>query len=284
MEWEKQPPQHHHHHVHSHGGDALIGEGAAAAAAGLLQEQLVVMTDEQIEILRKQIAVYTVLCDKLVEMHRSLSSQRDLSGVRFGNTYCDQLLISSGHKISARQRWAPTPAQLQILENIFDKGNGTPSKQKIKDITSELSQHGQVSETNVYNWFQNRRARAKRKQTVPATNNNETDGIKEVDSSNEKKAKEENFQSHQIPCSLSDDSCYQSSAMNSDLHSFDPLSSKAEAMFSSEDDLKPPTTLGDISFYDSILSNRRVDQLSGAVEVEGGYHPYHQTDDYNLMG
>ncbi|OIV91221.1 hypothetical protein TanjilG_30443 [Lupinus angustifolius] len=36
--------------------------------------------------------------------------------------------------------------QLQILESIFDKGNGTPSKEKIKDITFELSHHGQISE------------------------------------------------------------------------------------------------------------------------------------------
>lgn len=65
---------------------------------------------------------------------------------------------------SGRQRWTPSQIQLQILENVFEKSNGTPSKQRIKEITAELGQHGSISETNVYNWFQNRKARAKRKQ------------------------------------------------------------------------------------------------------------------------
>ncbi|KAL5656638.1 hypothetical protein ACJX0J_035957, partial [Zea mays] len=93
-------------------------------------------------------------------------------GLRFSNLYCDPLIIPGGHKITARQRWQPTPMQLQILESIFDQGNGTPSKQKIKEITAELSQHGQISETNVYNWFQNRRARSKRKQAAASLPNN----------------------------------------------------------------------------------------------------------------
>jgi hypothetical protein len=69
-----------------------------------------------------------------------------------------------GFRASARQRWTPSQTQLQILESLFEQGHATPSKQKIKEITMELSQHGQISETNVYNWFQNRKARAKRKQ------------------------------------------------------------------------------------------------------------------------
>jgi len=38
-----------------------------------------VMTEEQMEILRKQIAVYAVICDQLVLLHNSLSSYHPLS-------------------------------------------------------------------------------------------------------------------------------------------------------------------------------------------------------------
>ncbi|MED6146670.1 WUSCHEL- homeobox 8, variant 3 [Stylosanthes scabra] len=112
--------------------------------------------------------------------------------MRLGNLYCDPLMAacSGGHKITARQRWTPTPIQLQILERIFDEGNGTPNKQKIKEITVELGQHGQISETNVYNWFQNRRARSKRKQLLPSQNNLEAEADAEVESPKEKKMPE----------------------------------------------------------------------------------------------
>lgn len=42
-----------------------------------------VMTDEQLETLRKQIAVYASICEQLVEMHKTLSAQQDLSGLLF---------------------------------------------------------------------------------------------------------------------------------------------------------------------------------------------------------
>ncbi|KAK8478618.1 hypothetical protein V6N12_036963 [Hibiscus sabdariffa] len=154
-----------------------------------------VMTDVQVEELRKQIVVYAAISEQLVELHKSMSAHHDFtgfcflsffflsvsflfsfsswiiqfdfdfpgSGMRLGNLYCDSVTASIGHKITARQRWTPTPFQLQILENIYEQGTGTPGKQKIKEIASELAQHGQISETNVYNWFQNRRARSKRK-------------------------------------------------------------------------------------------------------------------------
>ncbi|KAG0590289.1 hypothetical protein KC19_1G087000 [Ceratodon purpureus] len=67
-------------------------------------------------------------------------------------------------KPPGRSRWNANQQQLQTLESIFEQGNGnTPNKARIKDIAVELSQYGQISETNVYNWFQNRKARAKRK-------------------------------------------------------------------------------------------------------------------------
>lgn len=118
--------------------------------------------------------------------------------MRLGNLYYDPL-ATPGHKIAARQRWTPTPTQLQILEQIFDDGIGTPSKLKIKEITTELAQHGQISETNVYNWFQNRRARSKKKQSIPVVPNNV--GFQEetevVESLKERKKPEHAQKSHE---------------------------------------------------------------------------------------
>ena len=50
------------------------------AAAGLYVK---VMTDEQMELLRRQISVYTAICEKLVQMHKAISAQHDLSGLSF---------------------------------------------------------------------------------------------------------------------------------------------------------------------------------------------------------
>lgn len=139
--------------------------------------------------------------------------------------------------------------QLQILERIFDQGNGTPSKQKIKEITSDLSQHGQISETNVYNWFQNRRARSKRKQQVATTNNTESEVETEVESSNEKKTRPEDLQSPHMPTSRAEDVGYQNPEVSSGMHSLDPLTSKPEPVFPSEGTSKPAGSYGEMSFY-----------------------------------
>ncbi|CAA6655857.1 unnamed protein product [Spirodela intermedia] len=121
-----------------------VSVGGGGTVEGLLCMK--VMTDEQMEVLRKQISVYATICEQLVEMHRAITARQDsIAEMRLGSVYCDPLGASGGHKITSRQRWTPTPTQLQILEGIFDKGIGTPSKQKIKEITSALASHGQIS-------------------------------------------------------------------------------------------------------------------------------------------
>ncbi|XP_039000925.1 WUSCHEL-related homeobox 13-like [Hibiscus syriacus] len=208
-----------------------------------------VMTDEQLETLRNQIAVYASICEQLVEMHKNLTAQQDLAGGRLGNLYCDPLMASAGHKITARQRWTPTPVQLQILERIFDQGTGTPSKQNIKEITSELIQHGQISETNVYNWFQNRRARSKRKQLGSSSNNAESEQETEVESPNEKK----NLLSQQNHAPSAEDLCFQNLEISPELHFLSVMSN-------------PNAYDGD-------------EHLSGKMGMPGNYNIYDQAED-----
>ncbi|ESQ34723.1 hypothetical protein EUTSA_v10009917mg [Eutrema salsugineum] len=131
-----------------------------------------VMTEEQMEILRKQIAIYVVISNNLRLLHHSLSSFNPLSSgmnqTGLGNF--DQMVASSsGHRMSTRQRWNPTSTQLKILERIYEERRGTPDPRRVREIAKELSEHGQITEKNVYNWFQNRRARSKRKQPQTTT-------------------------------------------------------------------------------------------------------------------
>ncbi|KAF2310234.1 hypothetical protein GH714_007352 [Hevea brasiliensis] len=121
-----------------------------------------VMTDGQLEMLRKQISVYATICESLVQMHQAISDPQDFAG----NPYCGPFSPYAFQKIPSRQRWAPKPAQLQMLESIFEQSSATPERQSIREITNQLAVHGPISETNVYNWFQNRRARSKRKQAA----------------------------------------------------------------------------------------------------------------------
>ncbi|KAH9533659.1 hypothetical protein CY35_18G063500 [Sphagnum magellanicum] len=144
-----------------------------------------VMTEEQLETLRRQISVYATICKQLVEMHKaSLSQQSSLPGAQ--NVSLDQLTGTLSLKTTTRQRWSPSQSQLQYLERLFDQGTGTPNKQRIKEIVAELSQHGQIAETNVYNWFQNRKARAKRKQQLVSLKDGESEVDTDVESPKEK--------------------------------------------------------------------------------------------------
>ncbi|KAJ9703927.1 hypothetical protein PVL29_005275 [Vitis rotundifolia] len=276
MEWEKQ--EQHHHHRHHHQQEELEQNANVGGNGNGGVFYVKVMTDAQMEILRKQISVYATICEQLVEMHKSLTSHQDLAGVRLGNLYCDPLMTSTGHKISARQRWTPTPVQLQILERIFDQGYGTPSKPKIKEITSDLSQHGQISETNVYNWFQNRRAQSKRKQLITTPNNAESEVATEVESPNDQKTKSENFLPQQNSVSMPEDLCFQNPEIGSRLHFLDQQTHKEENIFPSDDGIKPSGNPSQVAFY---AGN---DHQIGKMEVPGSYNPYQHTEDYSMTG
>ncbi|CAA7020097.1 unnamed protein product [Microthlaspi erraticum] len=135
-----------------------------------------VMTEEQMEVLRKQIAIYAVICEQLAVLHNSLSSFHPLSSASGTNGYIDSMVASSSaHRMSSRQRWTPTSKQLQILESLYEEGSGTPNRLRIREIATELSELGQITETNVYNWFQNRRARSKRKPQTTTTTTGQAD-------------------------------------------------------------------------------------------------------------
>lgn len=65
MEWEKQELQQ--QQLNGGGGDG----------GGLYVK---VMTDEQMELLRRQISAYATICEQLVEMHKAITAQQDLAG------------------------------------------------------------------------------------------------------------------------------------------------------------------------------------------------------------
>ncbi|KAI4344995.1 hypothetical protein L6164_012165 [Bauhinia variegata] len=285
MEWEK-----HHNHQQlqqqellQQKRDGLQSVNVNGNCAGMMM-CVKVMTDEQLETLRKQIAVYAVICERLVELHKQFIAQQDFAGARLGNMYCDPLIASVGHKITSRQRWTPTPVQLQILERIFDQGIGTPNKLKIKEITAELSQHGQISETNVYNWFQNRRARSKRKQQNVGPSNAESEVETEGESIKDKKTKPEEFQSQNSGNSRTEDLCLQNSEVSSELHYLTPQSDGLNSIFSSDGSLKSARGYNQMSAFEGMLSNSRGDYITGKMEMPTSYGLYPQAGDYNMTG
>ncbi|KAH9325832.1 hypothetical protein KI387_006010, partial [Taxus chinensis] len=247
----------------------------------VMKEQ--VMTDEQMDILRFQISAYASICQQLIQMHKAIMAQHNaLPGLRLGHPiHYDSMMSIAGHKITARQRWTPTQMQLQILENIFDQGNGTPSKQKIKEITAELSQQGHISETNVYNWFQNRRARTKRKQQLGTPNNGESEVETDLDSPKEKKSKmdhnplqenqAERLTNMRLNCSegTSDHDQFEGHVSEVALHSY--LDSKSVLNFSR------------ISSFERGLTAARNGQLVGVDEPLDNFIYMHSGEGYPMM-
>ncbi|XP_050229522.1 WUSCHEL-related homeobox 8-like [Mercurialis annua] len=143
-----------------------------------------VMTDDQLEMLRKQISIYSSLCESLVQTHTAFSGQHHLSGMRMPSSYNGPFWPYTVNRIPSRQRWAPKQEQLGKLESMFNESSVTPDREKVKEIAAQLLVHGPISEANVCNWFQNRRARSKRKKSrlaPPEIRESEEKKTEEVD-------------------------------------------------------------------------------------------------------
>ncbi|KAF2613572.1 hypothetical protein F2Q70_00013039 [Brassica cretica] len=196
-----------------------------------------VMTDEQLETLRKQIAIYATICERLVEMHKTLTSQQDLAAElqnRFSLGFLSFCLTLVLKQLSFHlSLWSGVDKGGRMVSLYADPR--TPSKQKIKDLTEELSQHGQIAEQNICNWFQNRRARSKRKQHCGVGSSNNKNGEGEVETEtetlNEKRKRPESLfvvlpdgnNNNVIGTTTTtsprpEDLCFQSPEMSSDLH------------------------------------------------------------------
>ncbi|KAK4273695.1 hypothetical protein QN277_017038 [Acacia crassicarpa] len=66
-------------------------------------------------------------------------------------------------------RWNPTAEQLKLLSQLFASGLRTPSTGQIRKISALLSFYGHVESKNVFYWFQNHKARERRKLTPPSS-------------------------------------------------------------------------------------------------------------------
>ncbi|EXB53960.1 WUSCHEL-related homeobox 1 [Morus notabilis] len=63
-------------------------------------------------------------------------------------------------------RWSPTPEQLMALQELYRRGTRTPTAQQIQEITAKLRRFGKIEGKNVFYWFQNHKARDKKKQRL----------------------------------------------------------------------------------------------------------------------
>lgn len=151
-------------------GDVHAPEGSA-----------VHMTERQLYAFRQQVAAYAHICQQLlqvtsVQAHQQTAHQKRQVDSRISQR--PQVLSSVAHKMpgdhgssgggrgadkSARgARWTGTPKHYEILEQMFQNGQAPPVREELTRITAELAKHGTIGESNVYNWFQNRRSREKK--------------------------------------------------------------------------------------------------------------------------
>ena len=153
-------------------GDVHAPEGSA-----------VHMTERQLYAFRQQIAAYAHICQQLlqvtsVQAHQQTAHQKKQSASAIAQR--PQVLSAAAHKTPGEHgssgggrgadknargvRWTGTPKHYEILEQMFQNGQAPPVREELTRITAELAKHGTIAESNVYNWFQNRRSREKKLQ------------------------------------------------------------------------------------------------------------------------
>ena len=149
------------------------------------------MTEQQKYALRQQIASYAHICQQLLQLTHE-AALRDLQMSARGEYDRHATHVSSAyprekqpkkekpHKerkapasifsntgvysVPGKVRWQPTTAQFERLEQLFAIDTTTPQRENLKQVTEELSALGPIQECNVYNWFQNKKARLKKRE------------------------------------------------------------------------------------------------------------------------
>ena len=149
------------------------------------------MTEQQKYALRQQIASYAHICQQLLQLTHE-AALRDLQMSARGEYDRHATHVSSAyprekqpkkekpHKerkapasifsntgvysVPGKVRWQPTTAQFERLEQLFAIDTTTPQRENSKQVTEELSALGPIQECNVYNWFQNKKARLKKRE------------------------------------------------------------------------------------------------------------------------
>jgi hypothetical protein len=149
------------------------------------------MTEQQKYALRQQIASYAHICQQLLQLtheaalrdlQMSARGEYDRHATHASSAYPREkqpkkekphkerktpasIFSNTGvYSVPGKVRWQPTTAQFERLEQLFAIDTTTPQRENLKQVTEELSALGPIQECNVYNWFQNKKARLKKRE------------------------------------------------------------------------------------------------------------------------
>jgi hypothetical protein len=149
------------------------------------------MTEQQKYALRQQIASYAHICQQLLQLtheaalrdlQMSARGEYDRHATHASSAYPREkqpkkekphkerktpasIFSNTGvYSVPGKVRWQPTTAQFERLEQLFAIDTTTPARENLKQVTEELSALGPIQECNVYNWFQNKKARLKKRE------------------------------------------------------------------------------------------------------------------------